>query len=87
MIDTSAPLIITSLLQQTDFLHVMPVEIARYYAQHDMLTILPVDLPCKMDSFGIITRTNQLQSPGAKILLHAIREIAAEIYALPMIAG
>ena len=83
VIDTSAPLIITSLLQQTDFLHVMPVEIARYYAQYGMLTILPVDLPCNMDSFGIITRSNQLQSPGAKILLQAIREAAAEIYTSP----
>lgn len=83
VIDTSAPLIITSLLQQTDFLHVMPVEIARYYAQYGMLTILPVDLPCNMDSFGIITRTNQLQSPGAKILLQAIREAATEIYVSP----
>ena len=83
VIDTTASLVITSLLQQSDFLHVMPREIAEYYRQYGMLTILPVELPCRMDSFGIITRTNQLQSPAAKILLHAIRDIAQEIYVTP----
>jgi DNA-binding transcriptional LysR family regulator len=84
VIDASASLIVTSLLQQTDFLHVMPIEMAHYYAQFGMLTILPIDLPCKMDSFGIITRTNQLQSPGAQVLMQAIREIAAELYTFPL---
>jgi hypothetical protein len=83
VVDTNAALIINSLLQHTDFLHVMPREIAQYYEGYGMLKILPVELPCRMDSFGIITRTNQLLSPGAKILLQAIRDIAADIYPKP----
>ena len=34
----------------------MPVELARYYAALNVLSILPIELPCTMDAFGIITR-------------------------------
>lgn len=80
VVDTTALLLIIALLQQTDSLHVMPVEVARYYASLNILSILPIELPCKMDAFGIITRRSHLLSPGANVLLKAIREAAAEIY-------
>src|SRR5476649_703981 len=80
VVDTTALLLITALLQQTDSLHVMPIEVARYYASLNILTILPIELPCKMDSFGIITRRSHLLSPGARVMLDAIRVAAAEIY-------
>jgi hypothetical protein len=44
------------------------------------LSILPIELPCKMDAFGIITQRGHLLSPGADVLLTAIREAAQEIY-------
>lgn len=80
VVDTTALLLILSLLQQTDSLHVMPVEVARYYASLNILSILPIELPCKMDAFGIITRRSHLLSPGAGVLLGALREAAREIY-------
>lgn len=80
VVETTAISVITSLLQQTNFLHVMPIDVARYYVQFGELAILPIDLPCKMDSFGIITRRNHLLSPGANILLKGFREIALELY-------
>lgn len=80
VVDTTAILVITSLLQQTDFLHPMPVEVARYYEQAGLLSILPIELPCKMDGFGIITRRGHILSPGANILLQAIRDVAKTIY-------
>ena len=80
VVDTTAILVITSLLQQTDFLHPMPVEVARYYEQAGLLAILPIELPCKMDGFGIITRRDHILSPGANILLQAIRDVAKTIY-------
>jgi hypothetical protein len=36
-----------------------------------------------MDSFGIITRTDWLLSPGARVVLQALQETAAEIYGAP----
>jgi hypothetical protein len=44
------------------------------------MALLPITLPCRMDSFGIITRRDQLLSPGASLLLQQVREVAAEIY-------
>jgi DNA-binding transcriptional LysR family regulator len=80
VVDTTALLLIIVLLQQTDSVHVMPVEVARFYASLNILSILPIDLPCKMDAFGIITQHGHLLSPGADMLLTAIRASAQEIY-------
>ena len=79
-VDTTSLLLITALLQQTDSLHVMPVEVARYYASLNVLSILPIELPCTMDAFGIITREGHLLSPGARQLLQEIRVVAKDIY-------
>ncbi|MDG0854913.1 LysR family transcriptional regulator [Roseateles puraquae] len=80
VVDTTALLLITALLQQTDALHVMPVEVARYYASLKVLAILPIELPCHMDAFGIITREGHLMSPGARQLLHEVRLVARDLY-------
>ena len=80
VVDTTSQLLITTLLQQTDFLHVMPSEVARYYESLNILSILPIDLPCKMDAFGIITQRGHLLSPAANVLLSAVRAAAQEIY-------
>jgi DNA-binding transcriptional LysR family regulator len=80
VVDSTALLLIISLLQQTDSLHVMPIDVARYYVSLNILSIVPIDLPCKMDAFGIITRRSRLLSPGANVLLDAIRVVAREIY-------
>jgi DNA-binding transcriptional LysR family regulator len=80
VVDTTALLVITALLQQTDALHVMPLEVAQYYASLNVMQILPIELPCKMDAFGIIRQQDHLLSPGATLLLDAVRAAAKEIY-------
>jgi DNA-binding transcriptional LysR family regulator len=80
VVDTTALLVITALLQQTDALHVMPLEVAKYYASLNVMSILPIELPCKMDAFGIIRQQDHLLSPGANLLLDAVRAAAKEIY-------
>lgn len=72
--------VITRLLQQSDYVHAIPVELARQYEELKLFAALPVELPCNMDAFGIITRQNQLLSPGAQLLLQAVQEVATEIY-------
>ena len=79
-VDTTALLLITALLQQTDTLHVMPVDVARYYQSLNVLTILPIELPFKMDAFGIVQQQDHLLSPGANLLLTAVRSAAKEVY-------
>lgn len=80
VVETTAMSVTMSLLQQTDFLHVMPVEVARYYVDTGELAILPIDIPCRMERFGIITSRDQVLSEGANLLLRHIRAVAAEIY-------
>ena len=80
VVDSTALLLITALLQQTDSLHVMPVDVAAYYASLNVLKILPIDLPCKMDAFGIIRQQDHLLSPGAERLLQQVRTAAREMY-------
>jgi DNA-binding transcriptional LysR family regulator len=84
VVETTAIPVITSLLQQTDFLHLMPVEVARYYAQSGELTILPIALPFRMSSFGIILRRSELLSAGVRIFLRHLQAVAAEIYWVPL---
>lgn len=80
VVDTTAILLITALLQQTDMLAVMPVAVGQYYASLRALSILPIELPCRMDAFGIISAEGHLLSPGAELLLGAVRTAAREVY-------
>ncbi len=80
VVDTTALLLITTLLQQTDSLHVMPLEVAQYYESLNVMRILPIELPCRMDAFGIIRQQDHLLSPGADVLLRQVRLAASEIY-------
>ena len=73
-------LLIKPLLQQTDALNVMPIAVAKYYESQGVLNILPIELPCRMDAFGIITVDGHLMSPGAALLLRYVREVAKDIY-------
>lgn len=80
VVDTTALLLITTLLQQTDSLHVMPLEVAQYYASLNVMRVLPIELPCTMDAFGIIRQQEHLLAPGAELLLKQVRLAASEIY-------
>jgi DNA-binding transcriptional LysR family regulator len=73
VVDTTAMLMITALLQQTDSLHVMPIEVAQYYASLNVMRILPIEIPCKMDAFGIIRHQDHLLSPGADMMRPPVR--------------
>jgi DNA-binding transcriptional LysR family regulator len=82
IIETAALLFVTKMLQQSDFISVVPTDVARYYGQYGMLAILPIQLSCSMDSFGIITRTGWLLSPAARIVLRALRMAAVSNYGI-----
>lgn len=85
---TTALVFITKMLQESDYIAVVPMDVARHYADHGMVRIVPVELSCQMDSFGIITRTDWLLSPGARTVLGALQQAASEIYGTPLaVAG
>ena len=80
LIETASLLFVTKMLQQTDFISVVPTEVARYYATYGMVAILPMPLSCTMDAFGIITRTDWLLSPAANVLWRALKNSAVSCY-------
>jgi DNA-binding transcriptional LysR family regulator len=80
LIESAAVVFLAKMLQQSDYLAVVPTDVARYYAEHGMVTILPIELSCTMDAFGIITRTDWLLSPAAKIMLRALKSAAKPVY-------
>jgi DNA-binding transcriptional LysR family regulator len=80
VIETASLMFTTKMLQQSDMLSVVATDVARYYADHGMLAILPMALPCQMDSFGIITRRDRLLSPAAKVMLRALKLSALTVY-------
>lgn len=80
IIETASLLFVTRMLEQTDFIAVVPTEVARYYATYSLVALLPVELSCTMDAFGIITRKDWLLSPAATILLRALKASAGDNY-------
>jgi DNA-binding transcriptional LysR family regulator len=81
IVETSALPLTIALLQITDMVSVQPEQALRPYCRAGMLTILPLSLGITMDFFGIITRREHLLSAGAEIVLRALRETAASLYA------
>nr|WP_315187266.1 LysR family transcriptional regulator [uncultured Albidiferax sp.] len=80
VIESSALLFITRMLQQSDMLAVIAADVAHYYAAHGLAAIVPLDMPCHMDAFGIITRTDRLPSPAAKVMLTALKATSQALY-------
>ncbi|WP_332775565.1 LysR family transcriptional regulator [Polaromonas sp.] len=80
VIETAALLFITRMLQQSDMLAVLAADVARYYAAHGIVSVLPLAMPCHMDAFGIITRTDRLPSPAAKVMMKALKAASLTLY-------
>jgi len=80
VVETTSVLVVLNLLLQTDFLHVVPVDVARFYARSGDIAMLPVAIPCPMENYGIVLHRDHLLSPGAQLLLKHVREVAAEIF-------
>jgi len=74
----------TALLQQTDMLGVMPVNVARHYAGAGSLAILAVELPPPSGPVGTITRAGAASNPVQDQLLQALRDAGAAIAGVDM---
>ena len=85
VIESAALLFVTAMLQRSDMVAVLAAEVARYYEAHGIAVIVPIDMPCHMDTFGLITRTDRVLSPGARIMVEALRTAARSVYDPPVI--
>ncbi|HJV62494.1 MAG TPA: LysR family transcriptional regulator [Albitalea sp.] len=87
LIETTALLFVTKMIAGDDVICLVAADVARHYAEHGLVAVLPIDLPCRMDAFGIITRTDRPQSPAAKVMLAALKSAAAEVYGVTLEAS
>jgi DNA-binding transcriptional LysR family regulator len=87
LIETSAVLFVTKMIEQSDMVGLVGRDVSRYYAGHGLMAELPLGLNCRMDAFGIITRTDRPLSPAAEVMLRALKHVSAEVYGLEMPAA
>ena len=87
LIETAALLFVTKMIAQSDMIGLVAGDVGRYYESHHLVAVLPIELPCRMDAFGLITRTDRPLSPAARVMLAAIRATAAESYGVALEAG
>jgi DNA-binding transcriptional LysR family regulator len=87
LIETAALLFVTKMIAQGDMVGLVAGDVGRYYAQHGIVSVLPIDLPCRMDAFGIITRTDRPLSPAARVMMGALKAEAAESYGVTLEAA
>jgi len=79
-IETSSLPITTNLLRGSDLLTALPVDSVAPLIQAKLLTVLPIDLGVRMESFGIILRRDYVLPPGAERILQALRSTARRLY-------
>ncbi|TDV15586.1 LysR substrate-binding domain-containing protein [Paraburkholderia caballeronis] len=87
VVETGALLFVTRVLEQSDMIAVLAQDVARYYAAHGMIAMLPLPMDCRMDDFGLITRADRLLSPAATVMIDALRAASRDAYASCPAAG
>jgi DNA-binding transcriptional LysR family regulator len=84
LIETAALLFVTKMIGEGDAIGLLAGDVGHYYAKHGIVAVLPIELPCRMDAFGIITRTDRPLSPAARVMLAAIKGAAADLYGVTL---
>ena len=87
LLEMSSPMVLTRVLGETDFIAVLPREVASYYAGCGLVVALPLDLPCRMDSFGVITRKGWLLSPAAQLMRDALEDATVQAERQPQVVA
>ena len=80
IVQSSALPLIMSLLRASHMVAPLPEDAMQPYLQAGLFAVLLKDLDIQIGSFGIITRRGSQLSPGAQIMLTALRGVAAGLY-------
>jgi len=76
LVETDSPMVLTRLLEDSDFVAILPGEVGDYYATRGLLAELPLVLSCDMDPYGLVTRKGLLLSPAALPLRDTLEDLA-----------
>lgn len=80
VVETAAILFVTQLLEQSDMIAVLAEDVARYYARHRIVEVLPLQMDCRMDDYGIVTRADRLLTPATETMVRALKAAALDVY-------
>lgn len=80
VIQTSSLPVITNLLRSTEMLAALPADAIAPYRQSGQLTVLPIELGVRMESFGIVWHGSRPLSPAGIRMLDAIRSVATDLF-------
>jgi DNA-binding transcriptional LysR family regulator len=79
LIEADSPMMVTRLLEETDFVAVLSRDVAGYYVGCSHIRELPIELPCALDPFGVIVRKGWLLSPAAQLMHEALEDEAGRV--------
>jgi DNA-binding transcriptional LysR family regulator len=77
VIETVSIVATLALLQGSDAVAVLPVDLARHYAEHGLLARLPLALPAGGGVTQLLTRANRLLAPVAQEFVATLTRLAA----------
>ena len=80
IVETASLPMITALLEQGRMIVALPEVAVASYCNAGILKVLMTDLPVGIGGFGLITRRNHELSPGARLMLSTLREVAGKLY-------
>jgi DNA-binding transcriptional LysR family regulator len=81
IVQSSAMPLIMTLLRLSDMIVPLPEESVQPYCQSGLLSVLLKDIGVRIGPFGILTHRSRQLSPSAQIVVAALRETAAQLYA------
>ncbi len=76
IIETVSIVATLALLQGSDAVSVLPLDLASHYAEYGLLARLPLDFPVQGSATDLLTRANRLLSPAARDFVAALRSLA-----------
>ncbi len=84
VVETASLPAIATLLQHSNMVVALPEEAVQSWCKAHILTVLVRNLPLGLGAFGfgLITRRDHKLSPGAQLMLNALREVAGPLYSL-----
>jgi DNA-binding transcriptional LysR family regulator len=80
VVQTNSHPVITNLLRMTNMIAPLPLEAVQPECDRGDLTVLMEDIGLTIGNFGIVTRGEHRLSPGAQVMMDALRETAGRFY-------
>ena len=76
VVETPSFLFALELMNTTHMMSLQPAALIQKYVDRGLLSRIPVELPDRMPSYGLITRLGEPPTPSAQAFIDVLRETA-----------